>query len=149
MVALLATLRYVSLRRNVQSRLPIETTVDTPRLQKDWKTLENWLPGDFIQRKAKDREDPNEEEGVHWLPTIFLDRLSMEIDVLIQIQVLKVMADLCTTKQTPWQINRLLDDVVNEGGGELGLKKKLCSLLLEWSSQIYYKLSFPLQNVHV
>lgn len=73
----------------------------------------------------------------------------MEIDVLIQIQVLKVMADLCTTKQTPWQINRLLDDVVNEGGGELGLKKKLCSLLLEWSSQIYYKLSFPLQNVHV
>jgi hypothetical protein len=68
----------------------------------------------------------------------------MEIDVLIQKQVLKVMTDLCTAKQTPWQVNRLLDDVVNEGGGELGLKKKLCSLSLEWGSQIYYKLSVPL-----
>jgi hypothetical protein len=72
-----------------------------------------------------------------------LDRLTKEMDAIVQKQFGKVMTDLCTSEQTPWQIKRVLEFVVNDGGAEIGMKKKMCNILVEWGSQIYYKLSVP------
>jgi hypothetical protein len=112
------------------------------------KLLKTGYTGNFVQRKAKDREVGKvqaTEEDFHWVPISLLDRLTKEMDVIVQKQFGKVMTDLCTSEQTPWQIKRVLEFVVtvNDGGAEIGMKKKMCNLLVEWGSQIYYKLSVP------